>query len=156
MLPLERDSVQDMTRLPTPGQSPSTSACPPRQRNPPGERSPPLPTGISAHRRRAELSLGGRMGFFLLMFIFLSFVFSSPSQKNPLHPLWLAHPWVAVGLWVPPGVLLPHLPGQGPWESRESSWHCSRPSSRASVSPSTEERRFPHWGAGQGLLQVVL
>lgn len=141
---------QDMTRLPKPGRSPSTIACPRRRartREIPLESSAPrFPQGYQPIAVGQSSGWGGRMGSFIYFdFFFLLFFFPLARKTLSTHSVSPIH-GLPSGCGDLPMVLLPHLPGQALWESRESSWHCSCPSSRASVSPSCGEWRFPHLG----------
>lgn len=149
-----------MTRLPKPGRSPSSDSRPRRR-----ARTREIPSGSSASHfpgRRQPLAVcraqhGGQNGLiylFVYLFYFSPFFFFFPARKtlsthsgSPVHAL----PW---GCGESLGFCFSIF--QALWVSRESFWHGSCPSSRASVSPSGGEWRFPHRGAGQGLLQVAL
>lgn len=149
-----------MTRLPKPGRSPSSDSRPRRR-----ARTREIPSGSSASHfpgRRQPLAVAQSSAwgaeqaylFVCLFILFFSFFFFSPARKtlsthsgSPVRAL----PW---GCGESLGFCFSIF--QALWVSRESFWHGSCPSSRASVSPSGAEWRFPHRGAGQGLLQVAL
>ncbi|KAM7082321.1 FYVE, RhoGEF and PH domain-containing protein 2 isoform 3-T4 [Ciconia maguari] len=171
LLPLERDSVpllspagHDQTAKAK--EKPQHPACPCRRartcETPQESSAPRFPQGYWPIAAGQSSGWGAEWGLlFIWVFFFSLFFFFPPARKTfPTHAgsPTRGSPW---GCGYLPRVLLPHLPGQALWRSRESpglphSWHGSCPSSRASVSPSGGERRFPHRGAGRGLLQVVL